>query len=63
MLTDWTNHLVSHAPYPTEINNLLMDTFTSGGFTLVHKQMSNSDFKGLQVTFEALTNLCTPTHN
>ena len=30
---DWNNHLVSHAPYPTEIYNLFMDTLNSGGFT------------------------------
>jgi len=42
-----------------------MDTFASGRFTLVRKQnlMSNLGFKGLQVTFEALTNLSTPTYN
>jgi len=30
---------------------------------IVHKRMLNLGFEGLQVTFEALTNLFTPTHN
>jgi len=30
---DYTNNLVSHVSYPMEIYDLLIDTFTSGGFT------------------------------
>jgi len=42
---------------------MLVFVWLTGVLFLVHKRMSNLGFEGLQVTFEALMNLSTPTHN